>query len=547
MRFSIWPNLAQPWTDVLEVARHAEATGWDGVWLADHFMGDGGGFGPVETPMLEATAGAGRAGRGHRSRAARLARARRDLPPPGGAGQLGRDGRPDQRRSARPRRRRRLAGRTSTSSTASSCRRSATGSTASPRPARCCGGLLRRRAHDLRRPLVPRSTDALCEPKPVQAPLPLLIGGKGDRMLGITARLRRRVEHVEPARHHRRAVRRARSPLRGHRARPGRDPALDPGAGPAHRRRSTPARRFVEAAAPRAAVAGPHRRRWPRSSPAGAAAGVDEVIVPDFAASGRGPARRSDALDAIITEVAPRSGVLMPGTTGRAPTVRRRRLGYAHEIVTARAADPNAARALPESRDIGRTVSGHHPPVTDWATDFDHTDEAWAADPFPIWDELRDDVPGGPLRPLRRRVAADPPRGRRGHRLRHRALHVPAASSSTRAGRSPAPRSASPRRSRRTRRSTTRPAACCCRRFAPKAIAPLEPFTRGVLRRAARRGRRPGRGRRRRRVRPAHPGAGDRQDARLPGRGRRPVPRCSSQDVLEGVDLPARAAHRELR
>jgi cytochrome P450 len=34
-------------------------------------------------------------------------------------------------------------------------------------------------------------------------------------------------------------------------------------------------------------------------------------------------------------------------------------------------------------------MAAHHPPVTDWATDFDHTDPAWAADPFPIWDELR--------------------------------------------------------------------------------------------------------------------------------------------------------------
>ena len=32
---------------------------------------------------------------------------------------------------------------------------------------------------------------------------------------------------------------------------------------------------------------------------------------------------------------------------------------------------------------------GLHEPVTDWATDFDHTDDEWAADPFPIWDELR--------------------------------------------------------------------------------------------------------------------------------------------------------------
>ena len=29
---------------------------------------------------------------------------------------------------------------------------------------------------------------------------------------------------------------------------------------------------------------------------------------------------------------------------------------------------------------------GLHEPVTDWATDFDHTDDEWAADPFPIWD-----------------------------------------------------------------------------------------------------------------------------------------------------------------
>jgi cytochrome P450 len=36
---------------------------------------------------------------------------------------------------------------------------------------------------------------------------------------------------------------------------------------------------------------------------------------------------------------------------------------------------------------------GHHDPVTDWTTDFDHTDDAWAADPFAIWDELRTTCP----------------------------------------------------------------------------------------------------------------------------------------------------------
>jgi cytochrome P450 len=36
---------------------------------------------------------------------------------------------------------------------------------------------------------------------------------------------------------------------------------------------------------------------------------------------------------------------------------------------------------------------GDRPPVQDWATDFDHTDPAWVADPFPIWDRLRRECP----------------------------------------------------------------------------------------------------------------------------------------------------------
>src|SRR5437588_542050 len=37
--------------------------------------------------------------------------------------------------------------------------------------------------------------------------------------------------------------------------------------------------------------------------------------------------------------------------------------------------------------------SQKHPPVVDWATDFDHTDSEWVADPYPIWDELRRTCP----------------------------------------------------------------------------------------------------------------------------------------------------------
>ena len=53
---------------------------------------------------------------------------------------------------------------------------------------------------------------------------------------------------------------------------------------------------------------------------------------------------------------------------------------------------------LPRVRDLdhgdGETMtSAHRPPVTDWASDFDHTDAGWVNDPFPIWDELRAKCP----------------------------------------------------------------------------------------------------------------------------------------------------------
>ena len=107
--------------------------------------------------------------------------------------------------------------------------------------------------------------------------------------------------------------------------------------------------------------------------------------------------------------------------------------------------------------------SDDHPPVTDWATDFDHTDEAWAADPFPIWDELRSRTARSPTpsataacgcRPATRTSPPSPttPSASR-----------PAASCVSRsARRSSWRRRASPRRSRPTRRSTTTPAGCCC-------------------------------------------------------------------------------------
>ena len=111
-------------------------------------------------------------------------------------------------------------------------------------------------------------------------------------------------------------------------------------------------------------------------------------------------------------------------------------LGYAHElndgVVSRRARGQGAARRRQLSRvrdrDHGVTSmtsnASDRPGHATGPTDFDHTDPQWVADPYPIWDELRDDVPGRAHRPLRRHVAAGASRRRRRGRVRHRALHV---------------------------------------------------------------------------------------------------------------------------
>ncbi|MBI2767256.1 MAG: LLM class F420-dependent oxidoreductase [Chloroflexi bacterium] len=38
MRFSFWPGPGNNWAETLATVTHAEATGWDGAWFADHFM-----------------------------------------------------------------------------------------------------------------------------------------------------------------------------------------------------------------------------------------------------------------------------------------------------------------------------------------------------------------------------------------------------------------------------------------------------------------------------------------------------------------------------
>lgn len=38
MKFSIWPQNNRPWGEVLDLAIYAEQTGWHGFWFADHLM-----------------------------------------------------------------------------------------------------------------------------------------------------------------------------------------------------------------------------------------------------------------------------------------------------------------------------------------------------------------------------------------------------------------------------------------------------------------------------------------------------------------------------
>lgn len=53
MRFGIWPSPQRDWDDTLELVKHCETTGWDGVYVADHFMPNGPGTEPLDGDTLE--------------------------------------------------------------------------------------------------------------------------------------------------------------------------------------------------------------------------------------------------------------------------------------------------------------------------------------------------------------------------------------------------------------------------------------------------------------------------------------------------------------
>ncbi|CAN5707173.1 LLM class flavin-dependent oxidoreductase [soil metagenome] len=54
MRFSVWPLSVHGFADLAGVVGHCEATGWDGAYVVDHFMGNREDDAPDDTPVLEA-------------------------------------------------------------------------------------------------------------------------------------------------------------------------------------------------------------------------------------------------------------------------------------------------------------------------------------------------------------------------------------------------------------------------------------------------------------------------------------------------------------
>lgn len=53
MKLAIWPNASQDWDVIIDEVRHCESNGWDGAYIADHFMPS---FGDDTGPTSEAVA-----------------------------------------------------------------------------------------------------------------------------------------------------------------------------------------------------------------------------------------------------------------------------------------------------------------------------------------------------------------------------------------------------------------------------------------------------------------------------------------------------------
>ena len=297
MRFSIWPSTQQPWSDILEVTRYAESTGWDGAYVADHFMGSGDAAGGPNTPTHEGTALlAALAAATERLRLGSLVfgisyRHPAVLAKWAASVDHVSDGRL-------------LLGIGAGWQENEHAQYGLDLSTLRGRLERfeeACEVLVGLLRHDVTnvRGTHYAVTDAIAAPKPVQQPLPLLIGCKGDRMLGIAARY----ADVWNAWGRADTIADRMAVLDGRCAAIGRDPASI--------ERSCQALWFITddvaradeliARSPMAAIAGPPERLADAVA-AWREAGVDEVIVPDFTL-GQGR-ERLDRMDVILNEVA---------------------------------------------------------------------------------------------------------------------------------------------------------------------------------------------------------------------------------------------------
>jgi F420-dependent oxidoreductase-like protein len=303
VRFSLWPSSNQPYADVLAVARYADAHDVAGLWFADHFMGSGGSpLTPADLPTLEAgSLVAAMAAATERVRVGTLVYGNTYRHPAvlanmaatvdhisGGRFTLGvgagwQQNEHDQYGIALPAARERVD--------------------------RLAEALVVLRGL-LTQPTTTvagahyQLTDALCEPKPVQARLPILVGASGERrMLGVVARLADQWNcwATPDTFAHKNAV------LDRRCEEAGRDPA--------HIRRTTQALVFLTdddtradellARVPRAAIGGTSSRLVDTLGRY-AELGVDEFIVPDFTL---GPLpQKLEALDRLASEVFPALG-----------------------------------------------------------------------------------------------------------------------------------------------------------------------------------------------------------------------------------------------
>jgi probable F420-dependent oxidoreductase len=53
MKFSLWTSNARPWSEMLDLATYADANGWHSLWYADHFMSQTPDDTPGDAPAME--------------------------------------------------------------------------------------------------------------------------------------------------------------------------------------------------------------------------------------------------------------------------------------------------------------------------------------------------------------------------------------------------------------------------------------------------------------------------------------------------------------